>query len=151
MRRREKEIVEKAEIEAVIAAAEVCRLAMADNGQPYIVPLCFGYRENVLYFHSAMEGKKLDILKKNNRVCFEFDIDIEIKEGKNGCDYGMKFQSVIGFGQAYFIDDDESKRSALDVIMRQYTTDEFEFPEKAVDKTVVIKVEIESMTGKRAD
>ena len=151
MRRREKEIVEKAEIEAVIAAAEVCRLAMADNGQPYIVPLCFGYRENVLYFHSAMEGKKLDILKKNNRVCFEFDIDIEIKEGKTGCDYGMKFQSVIGFGQAYFIDDDESKRSALDVIMRQYTTDEFEFPEKAVDKTVVIKVEIESMTGKRAD
>ena len=151
MRRKEKEIVEKNEIEAVIAAAKVCRLAMADNGQPYIVPLSFGYADDELYFHSAMEGKKLDILKKNNRVCFEFDIDTEIKIGKTACQWGMKFRSVIGFGQAYFIEDPESKRSALDTIMGQYSNDAFEFPDETVAKTVVIRVEIESMTGKRAD
>ena len=124
---------------------------MADNGQPYIVPLCFGYAADVLYFHSAMEGKKLDILKKNNRVCFEFDIDAEIKIGKTACQWGMKFRSVIGFGRAFFIEDSESKRSALDTIIRQYSSDAFEFPDKTVAKTTVIRVEIESMTGKRAD
>ena len=151
MRRKEKEIVEKNEIEDVIAAAKVCRLAMAENGQPYIVPLCFGYADDVLYFHSAMEGKKLNILKQNNRICFEFDIDTEIKIGKIACQWGMKFRSVIGFGRAYFIEDPESKRSALDTIMRQYSSDAFEFPDKTIDKTTVIRVEIESMTGKRAD
>ena len=151
MRRKEKEIVEKNEIEGVIAAAKVCRLAMADNGQPYIVPLSFGYVDDVLYFHSAMEGKKLDILKKNNKVCFEFDIDAEIKVGKTACEWGMKFRSVIGFGRAYFIEDPESKRSALDTIMGQYSSDAFEFPDKTIAKTIVIRVEIESMTGKRAD
>ena len=150
MRRKEKEIVERSEIEGVIAAAKVCRLAMADNGHPYVVPLCFGYADDVLYFHSAKEGKKLDILKKNNRVCFEFDIDAEIKIGKTACEWGMKFRSVIGIGRAYFIDDSETKRSALDKIMAQYSSDAFEYPDKAVDKTIVIRVEIESMTGKRA-
>ena len=151
MRRKEKEIVEKKDIETVIAAARVCRLAMSDNEQPYIVPLCFGYADDVLYIHSAMEGKKLDILKKNNRVCFEIDIDTEVKIGKTPCEWGMRFRSVIGFGKAHFIDDAESKRSALDTIMRQYSNDAFEYPDKVMDKTVVIRVEIESMTGKRAD
>ena len=67
MRRKEKEIVEKSEIEAVISKASVCRLGMAEEGMPYVVPLCFGYENNTLYFHSAKEGKKVDILKKNNR------------------------------------------------------------------------------------
>ena len=151
MRRKEKEIVEKNEIEAVIAAAKVCRLAMAENGHPYIVPLCFGYADGVIYFHSAREGKKLDILKQNNRVCFEFDIDTEVKTGKTACQWGMRFRSVIGFGKAYFIEDPESKRSALHVIMGQYGSGAFEFPDETVSKTTVIRVEIESMTGKRAD
>ena len=151
MRRKEKEIVEKSEIEAVIAAAKVCRLAMADDRQPYIVPLCFGFAENVLYFHSAGEGKKIEILKKNNRVCFEFDIDTHVKTGETACKWGMKFRSVIGFGRADFIEDAELKSNALDVIMRQYGSDSFAYPDKTVDKTTVIKVEIESMTGKQAD
>ena len=83
MRRKDKEITDKAEIESIIGSSMVCRLAMTDKNRPYIVPLCFGYKDNTLYFHSAGQGKKLDILKKNNLVCFEFDIDYEpIKEDK---------------------------------------------------------------------
>jgi hypothetical protein len=148
MRRKDKEITDKAEIESIIGRSMVCRLAMTDKNRPYIVPLCFGYKDNTLYFHSAGQGKKLDILKKNNLVCFEFDIDYEpIKEDK-ACDWGMKYKSVVGFGKASFIKDFESKCKALDVIMKQYSDESFVYPKTKVKNMVVIKVEIENMTGK---
>ena len=78
MRRKDLEVSERAEVEAILAEATVCRLAMCDGDQPYVVPLSFGYRDGTLYFHTAMEGKKLCILAKNNRVCFEVDVDQEL-------------------------------------------------------------------------
>ena len=88
MRRKEKEIIEKSEIEAVIHKSMVCRLGLSDDDMPYIVPLCFGYQDNTIYVHSSLEGKKLDILRKNHNVCFEFDINTEIVEKGNACDIG---------------------------------------------------------------
>jgi nitroimidazol reductase NimA-like FMN-containing flavoprotein (pyridoxamine 5'-phosphate oxidase superfamily) len=64
MRRHEREITDKKEIEAIIRKALVCRLAMVDGDKPYVVPLCFGYADHTLFFHSAGEGKKLEIIKK---------------------------------------------------------------------------------------
>jgi len=64
MRRREKQITDRSQIEAIIARSQVCRLALSDGGQPYIVPLCFGYRRSRLYFHSAAAGRKIDILRR---------------------------------------------------------------------------------------
>jgi nitroimidazol reductase NimA-like FMN-containing flavoprotein (pyridoxamine 5'-phosphate oxidase superfamily) len=61
MRRKEKEITDKAVIESIILSSSVCRLALSEDNQPYIIPLCFGYEENTLYFHSAPEGKKLGL------------------------------------------------------------------------------------------
>lgn len=136
-------------IEAIIKQSLVCRLAMSDGDQPYVVPLCFGYADNALYFHSAGAGKKIDILKKNNRVCFEFDVaPMLVKKGTDGCDWGMKFQSVIGVGRADFIEDEASKRKALDIIMNQYGDGHFQYADAKVKLTVVIKVDIEEMTGK---
>jgi nitroimidazol reductase NimA-like FMN-containing flavoprotein (pyridoxamine 5'-phosphate oxidase superfamily) len=121
MRRKEKEITEKSEIEAVIHNSIVCRVGLADGNIPYIVPLCFGYRDNSIYVHGSLEGKKINILRKNNNVCFEFDTDVEVVKGKNACEWGMKYRSVIGFGKAFFIDAPEQKRKALDIIMSQYS------------------------------
>ena len=149
MRRKEKEIKSKEEIESVIQKALVCRLGMADENGPYIVPLSFGYRDGFLFFHSAKEGKKLDILRKNNKVCFEIDTDYEIVESEKACNWGMKYKSVIGFGNAIFIEDMESKKRALDIIMHHYSGRSFEFEEKEVNRVVIFKVEIESMTGKK--
>ena len=151
MRRKEKEIKSKEEIESVIQKALVCRLAMADENGPYIVPLSFGYRDGFLFFHSAKEGKKLDILRKNNKVCFEIDTDYEIVESEKACKWGMKFKSIIGFGNAFIIEDMESKKTALNVIMRHYSGRSFEFEEKEMNRFVIIKVEIESMTGKKKE
>jgi len=150
MRRKDKEIADRAEMESIIRESTICRLALADNEQPYIVPLSFGYKDNALYFHSAAEGKKIDILRKNKKVCFEFDVGSEIKTGKTACEWGMKYRSVIGFGNASFLEDPDSKQAALDIIMQQYSDGSFAYSEKILKKTLVIKVEITHMTGKQS-
>jgi len=150
MRRKEKEITEKSGIEDVIRKAVVCRLGLSDGNMPYIVPLCFGYKEHAIYIHSALKGRKIDILRKNQNVCFEFDADIQIKEAQSACEWGMKFQSVIGFGKAFFLEDAEDKKKALNIIMRQYCDKDFEFPDKAVNGIAVIRIDISSMSGKRS-
>ncbi|MHC4479195.1 MAG: pyridoxamine 5'-phosphate oxidase family protein [Planctomycetota bacterium] len=150
MRRKEREIDNITVIEDILSKASVCRLGLCENNQPYVVPLCFGHKDNALYLHCAAQGRKLDILRKNNNVCFEVDIDHEIIKAEQACDWGMKYKSVIGFGKAVFIEDIESKRKALDVIMQQYSEGTFEYPANAIEHIVVIKVEIQSMTGRQS-
>lgn len=151
MRRNEKEIEDREAIEAVIRRSKVCRLALCSGEHPYIVPLCFGYRDETLYFHSVREGKKIDILRENPRVAFEFDIDQEVVPGKTGCDWTMRYKSVVGFGRASFVEDLDAKRKALDVIMAQYADGSFTYKKGVLKITVVIKVEIDRMTGKKSD
>ena len=150
MRRKEQEISEESSIKTIIEKAVVCRLGMVDGNQPYIVPLCFGYHDNVLYFHSALEGQKIDFIRKNPDVCFEFDLIAETLESTNACDWSMEYQSVIGFGKAVFIESSEEKRKALGIIMAQYSNRQFQFPENKLKKTAVIKVQVKSITGKQS-
>ncbi|MDH3343862.1 MAG: pyridoxamine 5'-phosphate oxidase family protein [Desulfobacteraceae bacterium] len=150
MRRTDKEITDSVEIESIIQRSLVCRLGMVDENRPYIIPLSFGYKDNTLYFHSANEGRKIDILKRNNTVCFEFDIDCEPIKADNACEWGMKYKSVIGFGKAYFVDGFEAKCAAMDIIMQQYSDETFDYPKTKVKNTVFIRVEIEHMTGKQS-
>jgi len=149
MIRKDREITSRDEIESIINKAFVCRLGMADENGPYIIPLSFGYRDGSLYFHCARKGRKLDILKKDKRVCFEIDTDHEIVESEKACKWGMKYKSVIGFGNAFIIEDIESIKAALDVIMHHYSGRAFEYQDEVLRKIVVIKVDIESMTGKK--
>ena len=150
MRRKEKQMTDMADIRSVIEKSVVCRLGMVDGDRPYMVPLCFGYRNDTLYFHSAAKGRKIDILRNNPNVCFEFDGSIAAVPSEKGCSWSMNFQSVIGFGQAVFIEDPEEKRTALAAIMAQYTDRIFAFPEKNISATAVFKVKIETITGKRS-
>ena len=150
MRRKDKEVSDAAAIEAIIAKASVCRLGMVDGDKPYVVPLNFGYRDNTLYFHGALKGRKIDILKENPNVCIEFDVVDRLLESDEACGWSMKFQSAVAFGTAMFIDDPEEKRQALAIIMNQYSDKVFEFPEKKVKATGVFKVEVENMSGKQS-
>ncbi len=150
MRRSEREIKDRAVIDAIIRHCLVCRLGLSDAVEPYIVPLCFGYDGEALYFHSASDGRKIDILRKNSRVCFEFDIPEGMREAEQGCRWGIKYRSVIGFGTAEIVDDQEDKKKALGIIMAQYSDKEYIFPEDVVTKTTVIKVVIARVTGKQA-
>ena len=144
------EIVEMEKIESIISKAKVCRLGMVDGNRPYVVPMSFGYRENALYFHTGKKGKKMEILQKNNRVCFEMEVDLEIVPASNPCKWNMRYRSVVGFGRAVILESPEEKRQALDVIVKHYGGSLMAYDEKRVKGLAVIKVEIDSMTGKQS-
>ncbi len=154
MIRKDKEITDPEEIADIMEQAEVCRLAMVDDGMPYLVPLCFGFSGNALYLHSSERGKKIEILTKNAAVCFEMDVDTVVKPGETACKWGMGFRSVIGFGRAVFLEDPEDKRRALDIIMAHYASrhefGKFTYSDAALSATTMIRIDIESMTGKKA-
>jgi len=138
-------------MEDIILRSTVCKLAMCDQDMPYIVPLCFGFKDNTLYFHSAPEGKKIEILKKNPNVCFEFEILTQVIKSSKACKWGMKYRSVIGFGKAGFIAADDLKRNAFDIIMNQYADGPFTYEDALVKSVVIIRVDIHSMTGKQSE
>lgn len=150
MRRKEKQINSHEDMEAVIAEAQICRVAFCDGDIPYIVPMCFGYAGKVFYFHCAAEGRKLDILSRNNTVCIELEAGVSVKAGAKACDWGMNFRSVIAYGQAERVDAPDAKRRALDLIMARYAQGPFDYVEAALAKTVILKVGVRSMTGKRS-
>ena len=151
MRRSEKEITDKKAIEEIVSRSKVCKLAMCDRDIPYIVPMCFGFKDNTLYFHSAPKGKKIEIIKKNPNVCFEFEILTQVIQSAKACKWGMKYKSVIGFGTACFITDHDLKRQAFDIIMNQYADGLFSYEEASLKSTIIIKVEIHGMTGKQSE
>ncbi len=150
VRRRDKEIADQKEIEDVLRRSTVCRLALVDEGRPYLVPLCFGYEAGILYFHSAPVGKKIDLLKKNRNVCFEFDADTTVVPADTSCGWTMRYRSVIGYGFADLVEDSEEKQAALNIIMRQYSEGTHEYSAERLRKTTVIKVEIQEVSGKKS-
>ncbi len=100
MRRKEREITDIKEIERLIMGANICRIGFVDRDEPYIVPVFFGYESNTIYFHSARDGRKINLLKNNNKVCFELDTDIEMIQSDNSCNWSTKYRSVMGTGKA---------------------------------------------------
>ena len=140
----------KENIEAIIHKASVCRLGMLDGDTPYIVPLCFGYRDDTLYFHGSIKSRKYKLIQKHPKVCFEFDILAEPISALDPCDWDMRYQSVVGFGKASLVDDTDEKRRALEIIVSQYTMESHAFTEQMLKATTVIKVAITSMTGKQS-
>lgn len=151
MRRADKEITDKTLIDKILTEADVIRLAMVDEGNPYLVAMNHAYSGGFLYFHSAKAGRKIDILNKNNKVAFQTDTGVEIVVEKEACSCSTRYLSVFGTGKAAFIEGKEEKIKALDEIMSKHTGKTgFEYPEKVLEKTLVIKVEIETVTGKKS-
>ncbi len=150
MRRKDREIKDNIEIESIINGSPVCRIALSEDGLSYIIPVCFGYSNKRLYFHSANTGKKIDLIRKNDKVCIEFDIYEGLITNGNPCDWDVRYKSVIGYGKAHVIDGSQEKINALNIILRHYSDESFSFPENSIKNVTVIKVEIEKITGKRS-
>ena len=141
-------------IEEIILKCRTCHVAMADGGMPYVVPLSFGYRFTgdhtlELYFHSALAGKKLDILKKNSNVCFEMSNEGEPENAETPCDSGYYFSSVIGYGEAVFLEDVAEKCDGLSQIVKHHTGRPVEFDAGQVKNVCVFKIVSKSFTGKQ--
>jgi len=150
MRRKDQEITDKIVIEEILSKSEVCRIAMIDNDQPYIVPLNYGYYNNALYIHSAPRGKKIDLLKRNNKVCFEIEYFSKIVKHELACDWSTKYRSVIGYGDVEIITDFEEKKKGLDIIMAHYgKPGNNVYKDKQVDFIVILKLNIKQITGRQ--
>jgi len=150
MRRQERKIRDEQEIRKILEMGLVCRLGLYDGQYPYVVPMNYGYRDNRIYFHCAGEGRKIDILKKNDRVCIEVDVDSRVVQGEQPCRWTMKYRSVIGFGRARIVHDEAEKKAALDVIMVHYGGSGGEYDEKSLRLVTVIEVLLERTTGKQS-
>ena len=154
MKRKDEEIIDEKVMISIIKKVIICRVAMCWQDEPYVIPMNFGYRDNCIYLHSAEEGRKLDILCNNDKVCIEFDVDVELVQSQEACKTSMKYKSVLIFGTAVILKDIVEKKKALDVIMHHYyyhtSPSVFHYPEDALEKVIVIKVKIENMTGKES-
>lgn len=143
-------IQDQQQIEKILSKAKFLRVALSDSGTPYIVPMAFGYKDNKIYLHCSREGKKIDILYRNSKVAFEADIETEIVTTEDVCKYNVRYRSVVGNGQARFVEDYKEKVEGLTVLSEHYgKKGPFEFEEWKVNRLCVIKIEIEEMTGKQ--
>lgn len=151
MRRQKQEITEKEALEAILHRAIVCRIGLSEDNVPYVVPVCFGYKQGCIYIHSSRLGRKMEIIQKNNKVCFEVDVDVEPIAAEKACKWTVTYKSLIGFGTASILEDLQEKIDALNVIMEHYSgKDSHEYEGHLLDLTAIIKIEIETMTGKRS-
>ncbi|MDR2765491.1 MAG: pyridoxamine 5'-phosphate oxidase family protein [Tannerella sp.] len=149
MRRREREITDRKEIDEILYSGKVMHLALSDDNLPFLVPVFYAYDGVSLYFHSAKAGTKIEIMKKNDNVCFEVSIDHGIVESDMACDFEAQHRTVIGFGKAEFIEADEDKIAALNRIVARFTDRKFEFPKGNLNATAVIRINIVSVKGKK--
>lgn len=136
-------------ISAIINKCDVCYVGMVTiDGNPYVLPFNFGYDEEYIYLHSAPEGKKIDALKNNSKVCITFSTDHALRHTSDNvaCSYGMKFKSVIAYGNVEFVNDYDEKIKIFNVIMKKYTGKEFSYNAPAINSVAVMKVKVYEFT-----
>lgn len=154
MRRKDREITDPEEIKAVVGKCDVCRIAInGDDGYPHIVPLNFGYEWHgdrlTLYFHSAAEGRKMDLLALDSRVAFEMDCEHELFSVEERGYCTMNYASVMGRGRIEFVEGEEEKIAALTLLTDRYHGKHFEFGRGALKATRVYRLEAETISAKR--
>jgi nitroimidazol reductase NimA-like FMN-containing flavoprotein (pyridoxamine 5'-phosphate oxidase superfamily) len=150
MRRKEREITEKDQIEAILNEENICRIAINDDPVPYIVPLNYGYRNNALYIHCATSGRKIDLIKKNNKVAFEIESKSEIISDEVSCKWTTEYKCLMGVGSIEIISDFEAKKEGLNILMEHHGKMDNHYNDKAVEKVLILKLQIEEISGKQS-
>jgi len=150
VRKKDKEILDRRIIDKIIRSCLVCRVGFSLSDQPYIVPMNFGYDGQNLYFHTAREGRKVEMIEANNRVCFEFDTDVQIVQDDVACKWTCQYKSVIGFGWMCELKSELERISGLNQIMIQYSGRTWEFDRRILSKARIWKLNIEEVTLKQS-
>jgi uncharacterized protein len=151
MPKKKRTIFKEAEIESIIKQSNCCYIGMVDeSNNPYVLPFNFGYHDKCIYLHSGNTGKKIDILKKNNRVCVVFSTghNVTWQNPEIACSYIMSYKSVMCHGHIEFIEDFDKKVEALNIIMQQYTGRDFNYSKPSVDNVLTYKVIVDEITAK---
>ena len=152
MTRRERQITDETQIMDILDKGKVLHLGLAVDNEPYVVPMNYGYtKENgklVIYLHSAVRGKKLDMIRTNPKVFFEIDCDLLPFESELPCQYGISYSSVMGRGTARIVEDVEEKKQAMSILMKTQTGKDFTFEDRLVSIVAVIRIDVDAYTAK---
>ena len=152
MRKREREITDETMIRDILDRAQVIHLGLSDEGQPYVVPMNYGYvledGKLTFYLHGALEGYKYEVMEKNPRISSSIECDVKLFEGRVACQYGTVYSSIMGKGTAVLVEDIEEKKQAMSVLMKTQTGKDFTFDEKLVSIVRVIRLDITEFSAK---
>jgi uncharacterized protein len=148
VRKIERKIKDHKLVEALLQRAEYIHLAMWDGTSPYVVPMSFGYKDGILYFHSSYDGKKAACLKNCERVSFDAVVEYEVSRKPTACGYTAHFKSVVGAGRVSFVQDPAEKARALDIIMAHYGGPTGKYEEKVLEVTCVVRIDVDELVGK---
>ena len=150
--KREIKITEPEEIARILDTAKVLHMGLAVDNEPYVLPMNYGYvledGKLTLYLHSAVKGRKLDMIRANSKVSFSIDCDRMPFEGKVPCQYGLVYSSVMGHGTATIVEDVEEKMQAMSILMKTQTGKDFTFNERLVSIVAVIRIDVAEYTAK---
>jgi uncharacterized protein len=144
-------ITDHKEFVEIIQRCQWCHLAMIDpDGKPYVIPMNFGFKDDIIYLHGAKHGKKIDSIKQHPEVCINFTTDhvLRYQNEEVACSWSMKYRSVLCHGEVEFITDPEDKIAAFHVIMAHYTTGEFRFNPPSIREVNVWKVKVSKFDGR---
>jgi len=152
MTKRERQITDPEQIRHILDTGKVLHLGLAVDNEPYVVPMNYGYTTEdgklVLYLHSALQGRKLDMIRTNPRVFFEIDCDLMPFEGRVPCQYGLVYSSIMGRGEAHLVEDVEEKKQAMSLLMKTQTGKDFTFEDRLVSIVAVIRIDVAEYTAK---
>lgn len=149
MRRHEREITDRAEIDDILHRGRVMRIALVDGERPFLVPVFYAYDGQAVYFHSSKRGSKIEILGRNPNICFEVGLDHGIVEDEQACDFEARHRTVIGHGRAVFVTDPEEKVRALDRIVAGFSERKFAYTQGNVERTAVLRIDVDILKGKK--
>ena len=152
MTKRERQVTDPQQILEILDKAKVMHLGLCENNEPYVVPMNYGYTMEegklVMYLHSAVRGKKLDMIQANPKVFFAIDCDRMPFEGEKPCQYGLVYSSVMGKGIATIVEDVEEKMKAMSILMKTQTGKDFSFEDRLVSIVAVIRIDVAEFTAK---
>lgn len=149
MRRSEKEIKDRMEIESYIREATVCRVGLVDGDEAYIVPMDFGFVGDSFYFHCAKEGRKLDLIRRNAKASFELEVDHGLKLDRDAYKCTHHFVCIMGTGTISIVEDEMERMAGLRALMDNYTKERYEMTERCHTKVVVLKLKIHTISCKK--
>ena len=150
--KREFKITDPEQIIHILDTGKVLHLGLSADNEPYVVPMNYGYvledGKLVMYLHSAVRGRKLDMIRANSRVCFTIDCDRQPFEGRVPCQYGLAYSSLAGRGEARIVEDVEEKKAAMSILMKTQTGRDFSFEDRLVSIVAVIRVDVSEYAAK---
>jgi len=140
------------EVEAILKGGQVGYLALARDNQPYLVPLNFIYKEGSIYFHCALQGRKIDYIRANPKACFQAGEAGGLISGDNPCSHNYSYRSVIVEGRVEEVVSSAEKEIILRLITAKYATAQMAegaISSNRINSTGVYRIVPSIVSGKR--